>query len=224
MRHFKEIFALAAEHKGSTRALKSALAETAPRPPSEISAVPDDRILAAMTRRVFSAGFSAKVIEAKWEAFELAFEKFDLVRCSEMSEERFYTILEDKGIVRNRAKIRSVHENAQFLLDLAQSHRSAARFFAEWPDSDYVGLLDRLKKKASRLGGETGMRFLRSIGKPAFVLTPDVIRALIREQVIVRPPSGKGDLATIQLAFNVWSEQSGLDLTSISRTLALSVG
>lgn len=68
------------------------------------------------------------------------------------------------------------------------------------------------------------MHFLRSIGKPAFITMPDVVKALIREQVLSKSPAGKGDLAKIQIAFNQWSKQSGLDLTSISRTLAMSVG
>ena len=41
--------------------------------------------------------------------------------------------------------------------------------------------------------------------------------------VLAKAPSGKRDLQAMQEAFNRWKEQSGLDLTSISRTLALSV-
>jgi hypothetical protein len=72
-------------------------------------------------------------------------------------------------------------------------------------------------------GGETGMRFLRAIGKPAFIPTPDVVKALIREGVLAKAPSGKRDFQAMQEAFNRWEEQSGLDLTSITLTLALSV-
>jgi 3-methyladenine DNA glycosylase Tag len=141
-----------------------------------------------------------------------------------MSEERFDELLKDISIVRNAAKIRSVTLNGQFLLDLATDHGSAARFFADWPDANYVGLLDLLKKRANRLGGEPAMRFLRSIGKPAFIVTPDVTAALIREQVLTAKPGGKRDLAIIQDAFNRWSAESGRDLTAISRILAISVG
>ena len=48
--------------------------------------------------------------------------------------------------------------------------------------------------------------------------------ALIREEVLSKSPAGKSDFAKIQTALNQWSEQSGLDLTSISRTRAMSVG
>ena len=138
----------------------------------EIAATPDDRILATMTRRIFQAGFAWKVIDAKWDGFEAAFDYFDLGRCASMSEERFDALLKDSSIVRNAAKIRSVTLNGQFLARSGDGHGSAARFFADWPDANYVGLLDLLKRRANRLGGEPAMRFLRSIGKPAFMRSP----------------------------------------------------
>jgi 3-methyladenine DNA glycosylase Tag len=228
MRHFQEILAIAANRRGGIGALEDALATSRSLTPAEIAATPDDRVLAAMTQRVFAAGFAWKVIEAKWDNFEAAFDRFDPARCASMSEERFDALLKDTGIVRNAAKIRSVVANARFILDLAAEHGSAARFFADWPDPDYVGLLEVLKKRGNRLGGEAAMRFLRSIGKPAFIPTGDVVAALVREGVLSGPPSGssigKGDLATIQAAFNRWSAESGRDLTAISRILAMSVG
>jgi 3-methyladenine DNA glycosylase Tag len=223
MTPFSEIFARAAARKGGDGALEKILAETASRPPAEIAAIPDDRILAEMTRRIFYAGFSYKVVDDKWPAFERAFAGFDPNACAFMSEEQLDALTGDRGIVRNAAKIRAVQRNARFLLDLRAEHGSAARFFAHWPDSDYVGLLDLLKKRASHLGGDAAGRFLRAIGKPAFIATPDVVAALIRDGAIDRPPGGKRDLATIQAAFNRWSAESGRDLTAISRVLAMSV-
>lgn len=223
MRAFTDIFALAAERKGGVAALERLLAETASRPPAEIAAMPDDRILAEMTRRIFYAGFSSKVIDDKWPAFEQAFEGFDPHACAFMTESHFEDLLQNKGIVRNGAKIRAVQANAQFLLALKAEHGSAARAFADWPDTDYVGLLDILKKRASHLGGDGAGRFLRAIGKPAFIATPDVVAALIREGVIEKAPGGKRDLALIQAAFNRWSEESGRDLTAIGRVLAMSI-
>lgn len=224
MQRFEEIFDLAAERQGGAEPLKKTLAATRSLPPAEIAAVPDDRILSAMTRRVFYAGFSSRVIDGKWHAFEAAFDNFAPERCAWMTEERFDELLRNKAIVRNGAKILSVQKNAKFVLDLAQQHGSAARFFAGWPDADYVGLLELLKKQANRLGGETGMRFLRAIGKPAFIPTPDVVKALLRGGVLTAAPGGKRDFQAMQAAFNEWSRQSGLDLTSLSRVLALSVG
>ena len=86
---------------------------------------------------------------------------------------------------------------------------AAPRCFADWPDANYVGLLDLLKTRGSHLGGDAAMRFLRAIGKPAFITTPDVVAALIAACVIEHAPGGKRDLATIQDACNTWSRQSG---------------
>jgi 3-methyladenine DNA glycosylase Tag len=224
MRPFNDIFNLAAQRKGGPATLEQILAETPSRTPAEIAAMPDHRILAEMTRRIFYAGFSWKVVDDKWPAFEQGFFGFDPNACAFMTEVQLDTLMQDRGIVRNGAKIKSVQINAQFLLDCKAEHGSAARFFADWPDRDYVGLLDILKKRASHLGGDAAGRFLRAIGKPAFIATTDMVAALVREGVIDRQPSGKRDLAAVQAAFNQWSEESGRDLTAISRVLAMSIG
>jgi 3-methyladenine DNA glycosylase Tag len=223
MTPFAEIFALAAKRKGGVAALEHILAATAPRPPAEVASTPDDRILAEMTRRIFYAGFSSQVIDDKWPAFETGFDGFDPNFCGFMSEAHFDGLMQNRGIVRNGAKIRSVQVNAQLILELKAEHGSAGRFFAEWPDADYVGLLDLLKKRGSHLGGDAAARFLRAIGKPAFITTADMVTALIEAGVVDRPPSGKRDLAAVQSAFNLWSVESGRDLTAISRVLAMSV-
>jgi 3-methyladenine DNA glycosylase Tag len=223
MTPFAEVFARAAARKGGAALLEQMLAATASRSPAQIASTPDDRILAEMTRRIFYAGFSSKVIDDKWAAFESGFVRFDPNACAFMSEAHFGRLLQDRGIVRNAAKIRSVQINGQFLLTLKAEHGSAAHFLAHWPDAGYVGLLDILKKRGSHLGGDAACRFLRAIGKPAFITSPDMVAALIREGVIDRAPSGKRDLAIIQNAFNTWSGESGRDLTAISRILAMSV-
>jgi 3-methyladenine DNA glycosylase Tag len=223
MGDFAAIYAIAAARKGGPEALEALIAEHAPKTRAEIAATPDDRILARMTERVFQAGFSWKVITNKWPGFEAAFHGFDPRWCALFSDEDFDVLLKDARIVRNAQKILSVRANAGFLRDLAAQHGSAAKAFADWPDDDYAGLLDLLKTRASRLGGEAGMRFLRDLGKPSFITSRDVTTALIREGVLTRPPSGKRDLRAIQDAFNAWSAQSGRDLTSISRVLAMSV-
>jgi 3-methyladenine DNA glycosylase Tag len=176
-----------------------------------------------MTRSVFQAGFSWKVIEAKWPGFEAAFWGFDPGRCAMMSDDDLDALLKDKGIVRNGAKIRSVANNATFLCDLAAEHGTAANAFANWPATDYVGLLTLLKKRAAWLGGTSGQYFLRTMGVDSFVLSRDVVRALIREGVVDREPTSQRDLAKVQAAFDHWGAESGRPMAQISRTLACSI-
>src|SRR5689334_19589744 len=68
---FKTIRARAEKRKGGPSSLQKLL----PRTPSmkALEKLGDDRILAEMTKRVFSAGFAWSVIEAKWDGFEAAF-------------------------------------------------------------------------------------------------------------------------------------------------------
>jgi len=223
MGSFAKVIALAAASKGGMAALEKLLAESRSRSPAEIAAIPDARLLAEMSRRIFQAGFSWKVVDDKWPAFEELFAAFDPRVCANLPEDRFDAALKDARIIRNAAKIRSITANARFILDLAAEGGSAARVIADWPDSDYIGLLDLFEKRASRLSGVAAMRFLRSIGKPAFITTDAVVTALIREGVLTKPPGGKRDMKTIQDTFNAWSAESGRDLTELSRILAMSV-
>jgi 3-methyladenine DNA glycosylase Tag len=171
MAGFAKIVALAADNKGGIAALEKLLAESRSRSLAEIAVIADDRLLAEMTRRIFQAGFSWKVVDDKWPAFEEAFGGFDPRVCANLPEDRFDALLKDTSIIRNGAKIRSITINARFVLELSAEHGSAARFIADWPDSAYIGLLDLFEKRASRLSGQAAMRFVRSIGKPSFITT-----------------------------------------------------
>lgn len=222
MRSFDEIFAIAAERKGGSEALDALLEP--PQDASALAAVPDDRWLAQSAKCIFNAGFNWKVVEAMWSGFEEAFHGFDLGRCAMLNDDDIARLASDTRIVRHGGKIRSVQENAVFFAGLAREHGSVGRFVADWPDTDYAGLLAFLKKRGSRLGGNTGQYFLRFMGKDSYVLSRDVIARLIAEGVVDKEPSSKSAMAAVQDAFNTWREQSGRSMKEISRTLAMSIG
>ncbi|WP_020398292.1 DNA-3-methyladenine glycosylase I [Kordiimonas gwangyangensis] len=221
MRTYDEIFAIAVERKGSVAAVEAQLPQV--KSADEITAIGDDRILAGMTRAIFQAGFSWKVIDAKWPGFEEAFEGFVPVRWKFMSDDDLDDLLKDKRIVRNGPKIMTVRDNAILLCDLEDEYGSAAKCIADWPMEDFVGLLEMLKKRGSRLGGNTGPYFLRFLGKDGWVLGRDGVAALIREGVVDKEPTGKGALRAVQEAFNEWAADSGRSFAQISRTLAMSI-
>ena len=221
MNSFKTIWDRAAARKGGDAALEASM--PAVRTADELRAVADDRWLAEMTRRIFQAGFNWSVIDKKWPGFEAAFGGFDPGRCAMMSDDDIDRLLKDTGIVRNAAKILSVRENAAFLCDLARGHGSAAAFFADWPADDFTGLLEVLKKHGRRLSGTTGQYYLRAMGKDSFVLSKDVVAALIAEGVTDKSPSSARALRAVQAAFNGWAAKSGRPLAHISKTLACSM-
>lgn len=224
MRSFSEIYDLAANRKGGPDQLEALLRQSHTLSEDALASLPDDRWLAQFTKCVFQAGFNWKVIESKWEGFEQAFDGFSINRIALYSDEDLDRLIADTRIVRHGKKIRSVFDNALFMRALAAEHGSAGKYFAAWPNSDYVGLLDFLKKNASRLGGNTGQYALRFIGKPSFILSRDVTAALQREAIFEGSATSKKSLTAIQEAFNGWADESDRNLTDISRVLAMSVG
>lgn len=221
MRTFDQLYHLAAGRHGGSPALEEKLPK--PLTPKKLAAIPDDRWLAMMTRFVFSAGFNWKVIENKWDGFEAAFHGFDVGWCAMMSDDDIDRLVSDTRIVRHGAKIRSVRENAAFVGELAREHGSTGAALGGWPDTDFIGLLDLLKKRGSRLGGTSAQYFLRFMERDSFVLSRDVVAALIREGVVDKDPKSKRDMAAVQQAFNTWMDQSGRGLSVISRVLALGI-
>ena len=222
MRSFDKIFDIAADRKGGPDALNELLAP--PKSTAELENIGDDRWLSCMTKCVFQAGFNWKVVENMWPGFEAAFDGFDIGRCAMLNEEDFDRLVSDKRIVRYGAKIRAVQENAVFIIDLVKEHGSAGAAMARWPSNDYSGLLAMLKKRGSRLGGNTGQYFLRFMGVDGYILSRDVIARLVAEGVIEKAPTSQKSIAALQEAFNTWRQQSGRSLTEISRVLGMSVG
>ena len=61
------------------------------------------------------------------------------------------------------------------------------------------------------------------MGVDSFVLSRDVVRALIREGVVEKEPTSQRDLARVQTAFDRWRVETGRPMTQISRILACSI-
>jgi 3-methyladenine DNA glycosylase Tag len=220
---FKEIHEQAIKRKGGRATLNSLL--DLPISNAQLALQGDDRFLAAMARAINQAGFNWSVIANKWPQFEEAFFGFNINKLSHLSPDVWEQYMHDKRIVRHGPKIRAVMENVYFISDEAEKHGSFAKFIANWPEQDQVGLLSYLKKHGSRLGGKTGQWFLRYAGKDCFVMNQDVILALRNAGYdIPNPPTSKRDLQIVQDVFNLWHNESGLPYTSLSRIAAFSVG
>jgi len=219
---FSSIYEKAAARKGGADELEALLPK--PKTAAQLKKVGDDRYLAEMTKCVFRSGFVWQIIEHKWPGFEAAFDRFDTATCAMLSDEDLERLGEDERIVRNAKKIASVRANAQFIRDVKREHGSFGKYLADWPVDDIVGLWDDLKRRGDRLGGATGAFFLRFMGKDTFMLSGDVVKALVRAKVVDKAPSGKKALAAVQAAFNQWREESGRPLCAISRTLSCSIG
>jgi 3-methyladenine DNA glycosylase Tag len=216
MTPFSTIRARAEARKGGAEALQSLL----PRKPARgaLAALSDAAVLAAMAKRIFSAGFVWSVVETKWPGFEAAFLGFDPNTLMFQPDEFWEGLCGDTRIVRNPQKIMAVRCNAQFVVDIAREHGGFGEFLQAWPADDQVGL-------AALLGGATGQYFLRFIGYDSFMTSNDVVACLRDAGLDIAPsPTSKKDLAKIQAQFNIWRAETGLTMQQLSRICAMSIG
>ena len=183
----------------------------------------DDRWLSEFSKRIFQAGFNWTVVENKWDGFEKAFWNFDPGKCSQIDMDDMERLTSDKAIVRNPVKIKTVAPNAQMILGMAAQAGSADAFIRDWPSNDYFGLLTYLQKQGSHLGANTASYALRSSGIPSIILSKDVTAALIHAGIIDKPATSKTAKKAVQTAFDSWGDESGKDLSYMSRVLAHSI-
>lgn len=222
MSKFKPILERAAKRHGGREVLDELMPDV--RSPRALAGTKDDRWLAQMTRCVFQAGFVWRVVDHKWDDFETVFFGFPPEKIVMLSPDQIDRFAQDKRIIRNRQKVLAIQANALFILDIQKEYGSFGKMVSKWPQDDLIGLFALMKKRGSRLGGMTGQRILRNMGKDTFVITGDVTRCLIRAGLDIKPePTSQRELKLIQEAFNFWHEETGLPYSHLSRIAALSV-
>lgn len=192
--------------------------------PDELKRKGDDRYLSAMTRRIFQAGMQHSMVDAKWPAFEEAFRGFVPREMALLGPEEIEGCMKNDRIIRHRAKLQTIPENARFILDVCQEQGSGfGEFIAGWPGSDIIGLWRVLATRGARLGGRSATGFLRLAGKDTFLLTSDVVARLKAAGIIDHEPSSRNDLQVVQDAFNELQQSSGRPLCQLSAMLSLSI-
>ena len=219
---FQQIYQRACDRKGGGAALEALLGQSATA--ADIAAIPDNLLLGELTKKVFQSGFVWRVVRQKWPGFCEVFFDFDIEKMLLMSDEMLEAKARDERIIRNASKVFTIRHNAMMIDDIARKHGSFARFVADWPTSDIVGLWAYLKQHGARLGGNTGPYALRAIGKDTFILSTDVEAYLRATNVFDGGVNTKRSLQQIQQQFNLWQQQSGRSLQQLSQIIALSVG
>jgi 3-methyladenine DNA glycosylase Tag len=120
--------------------------------------------LEALSRPVFQAGISWRVIDAKWEGIRRAFENFDPEKVATFGPERLDALLADETVVRSRPKIEAVIDNAQTLLELDAEHRGFRRYLKAHGDTQAVAA--DLQRRFRFIGPSGAYMFLYLIREP----------------------------------------------------------
>ncbi len=219
---FKTIFDRAAKRVGGAKALEAEL--ITPHSADELRALADDRYLSLMSLRIFRAGLKHSMVDAHWPAFEEVFHGFAPRRVWSMNDEELEGLMGEKRIIRHWGKIKAVRENAAAMVPVIDEAGSFGAYIASWPGDGIMGLWNDLAKRFSQMGGNSGPYFLRMAGKDTFMLTGDVVSALVKAKIVKKKPTTKDARAATQAAFNEWATETGRPLCQLSRILALSVG
>lgn len=220
---FSSILARAEERKGGAAALRALMSK--PLPSSELAQLPESVLLAELTKKIFQSGFVWRVVRQKWPGFCEVFFDFDPEKILLLSDEMLEKKAQDPRIIRNLNKVFTIRDNALMLYQIRRENGgNAARFIAEWPSQDIIGLWAYLKQHGARLGGNTGPYALRALGKDTFLLTQDIEAYLRAYGVFDGGINSKRSLQQIQQQFNQWQAESGLSLQEISQVIAFSGG
>lgn len=218
MRSFKQIYEIAALHKGGVKVLEASLPLVLS--DDELCSIPDNYYLSKMSQRVFRAGLKHALVDAKWPHFEKVFHQFDSFYCAMLSDDDIDEVMGDKSLIRHLGKIKSIRTNAQFIRAQSNEHGGFGKFVAKWQSHELVQLWTSLKKQGAHLGGRSGAQFLRMVGKDTILLSDDVVGVLKLEGVIERYPTSLRDQKAAHGAFMIWQQECGRPLCEISRIVS----
>jgi 8-hydroxy-5-deazaflavin:NADPH oxidoreductase len=116
-----------------------------------------------LSRSVFEAGISRRVVEAKWDGIREAFHGFDPAQVAAMPPAEIAAVENDSRVIRNKAKIRATVENAREVLAILDEYGSTRGYLASFPDAGAAGADMRRRFKFL---GDTGVwRLLTSASR-----------------------------------------------------------
>ncbi len=119
-----------------------------------------------LTRCIFQAGLNWKMITNKWPGFTEAFAGFDVEKVAGFGDEDVERLMADKGIVRNRRKIRATIGNAREFRRIAGEHGSFKEWFTGLDKSDnYAGVTKALREAFTQVGNSTANIFIYTVGE-----------------------------------------------------------
>ncbi len=126
---------------------------------------PDDPafFLEHLSRSVFEAGISWRVVEAKWDGIREAFHGFDPAQVAAMPSAEITAVENDSRVIRNKAKIRATVDNAREVLAILDEYGSIRGYLASFPDA---GAAAADMRRRFKFLGDTGVwRLLNSASR-----------------------------------------------------------
>jgi 3-methyladenine DNA glycosylase Tag len=134
-------------------------------PPEQIEDPSPADILETITKAVFQAGMSWRVVEAKWPGFREAFDGFDPARVAALTPDDVAGLKEDTRIIRNGRKIEATVHNAEAIVALDQDTPGGIR---GWLGSrgEFEETIDAMRNEFKFLGDMGAYYVLHVTGEP----------------------------------------------------------
>lgn len=104
----------------------------------------DNKLFEALILDGAQAGLSWSTILNKRENYRKAYDNFDPKKVAKYDEKKISDLLQDKGIVRNRLKVRSSIKNAQVFLEIQKEFGNFDKYL--WSFVDYKPLKNSFQK------------------------------------------------------------------------------
>jgi len=120
--------------------------------------------LEALSRPVFQAGISWRVIDAKWAGIREGFAGFKPTVVANYGPDDVDRLLGDPRVVRSKAKIEATIDNAQTLIKLDAEHGGFERYLRS--HAGFRETVADLKRQFRFIGNSGAYHFLWSVGEP----------------------------------------------------------
>jgi DNA-3-methyladenine glycosylase I len=120
--------------------------------------------LEAMSKVIFTAGISWKVVEVKWDGIKEAFYGFDVEKVAALGPDDIDRLAADTRLIRNRKKIEAIVDNAARLLELDREAGGFDKYLASLGDND--AKIAALRRNFGFFGPSVAHIFLAMVGEP----------------------------------------------------------
>ena len=112
----------------------------------------DDKLFEFLILETFQAGLSWITVLRKRENFRKAFDNFNYKKIATYQEEKYESLMQDAGIIRNRLKIRATISNAQAFINIQEEFGSFSKYIWGFVDGKPI---QNSFKKLSELPAKT---------------------------------------------------------------------
>ena len=126
----------------------------------------DEYLFKMLILESFQAGLSWECVLNKRENFRQAFDNFDIDKICNYDDRKIHELLENKGIIRNKLKIKASINNSRIFKNIQKEYGSFYNYLKTFTNDTIIYELDKttneLSDKLSKNLQKRGMKFVGS--------------------------------------------------------------